>query len=48
VVSPDTLTDGVPKVPKGCPEGFWHFWHPLTLGFSNKSQLEHPRLVNSW
>jgi hypothetical protein len=30
----DALTDGVPKVPKGCLRGFWHFWHPLTLGNS--------------
>jgi hypothetical protein len=28
--SPDTLTDGVTKVPKGCSEGFWHLWHCLT------------------
>jgi hypothetical protein len=28
-----TLTDGVPKVPKGCSEGFCHFWHLVTLGF---------------
>jgi hypothetical protein len=27
VISPDTLTNGVPKVPKGCSEGFCHFWH---------------------
>jgi hypothetical protein len=34
VVSPGTLTYGVPKVPKGCSEGFCHFWHLLTLGIS--------------
>jgi hypothetical protein len=28
VVSANALTDGVPK---GCSEGFWHFWHLLTL-----------------
>ena len=36
MVSPNTLTDGVPKVPKGSSEGFWHFWHCLTLGTSNE------------
>jgi hypothetical protein len=30
--SPNTLTDGVTKVTEGCLRGFWHFWHPLTLG----------------
>jgi hypothetical protein len=34
VYFPHTLTDGVTKVPEGCPGGFWHFWHLLTLGFS--------------
>jgi len=33
VIIPNTLTVGVPKVPKGCSEGFCHFWHLLTLGF---------------
>jgi hypothetical protein len=28
---PKALTDGVPKVPKGCSEGFWHLWHLITL-----------------
>ena len=36
MVSPNTLADGVPKVPKGCSEGFCHFWHPVTLGFSRQ------------
>ena len=31
MLSPKVLTDGVPKVPKGCSEGFCHFWHPVTL-----------------
>jgi hypothetical protein len=30
----DTLTDEVPKVPKGYFEGFCHFWHSYTLGIS--------------
>ena len=30
----DVLTNGVPKVPKGCSEGFCHFCHPLTLDIS--------------
>jgi hypothetical protein len=34
VISPNTLTDGVTKVPKGCSEGFCHFCHLVTLGFS--------------
>jgi hypothetical protein len=38
VVSPNTLTDGVPKVPKGCSEGFWHFWHLVTLRFSRNTR----------
>jgi hypothetical protein len=29
MVSPNTLTDGVPKATKGYSEGFWHFWHPF-------------------
>ena len=29
-----TPTDGVPKVPKGCSEGFCHFWHPAGLRIS--------------
>ena len=33
VVSPNTLTDGVPKVTEGCRPGFCHFWHLITLGF---------------
>jgi hypothetical protein len=32
VVLPNVLPSGVPKVPKGCSEGFCHFWHLLTLG----------------
>jgi hypothetical protein len=32
-LSLDTLTDGVPKVPKGCFEGFWHLWRPIIFGF---------------
>ena len=31
MVFPNVLTDGVPKVPKGCSEGFCHFWHCLSL-----------------
>ena len=31
-------TDEVPKVPKGCSEGFCHFWHLVTLGFSRNTQ----------
>jgi hypothetical protein len=30
LISPNTLTD---RVPKGCIEGFCHFWHLITLGF---------------
>jgi hypothetical protein len=26
------LSEAVPKVPEGCLGGFWHFWHPLTVG----------------
>jgi hypothetical protein len=32
-ILPNALTDGVPNVPKGCSEGFWHFWHFIILGF---------------
>jgi hypothetical protein len=32
VVLPIVLTDEVPKLPKGCSEGFCHFWHCLKLG----------------
>jgi hypothetical protein len=39
VISPNTLTDGVTKVPKGCSEGFCHFWHLVTLGFSRNARL---------
>jgi hypothetical protein len=39
VVSPNTLTDGVPKVPEALGPPFWHFWHCLTLGTSNKPQI---------
>jgi len=28
-IFPDTLTDGVPKVPKGWRRDFCHFWHCL-------------------
>jgi hypothetical protein len=38
VVSPNTLTDGVTKVPKGCIMGFCHFWHLITLGFSRNTR----------
>jgi len=31
MLSPNTLTDGVTKVPKGCRTGFWHFCHLITL-----------------
>jgi hypothetical protein len=34
VCFPKTLTDRVPKVPKGYFEGFWHYWHLLKLGIS--------------
>ena len=34
MVFPNVLTDGVTKVPKGCSEGFWHFCHLVSLGFS--------------
>jgi hypothetical protein len=33
VLSPSTLTEGVPKVPEGRLRGFWHFWHLITLTF---------------
>jgi hypothetical protein len=36
---PEALTDGGPKVPKGCSEGFCHFWHLVTLGFSRNTRL---------
>jgi hypothetical protein len=38
VVSPNTLTDGVPKVPEGCSRDFCHFWHLVTLGFSKNTR----------
>jgi hypothetical protein len=38
VVLPNVLTNGVPKVPKGCSEGFCHFWHLVTLGFSRNTR----------
>jgi len=25
----EVLCEAVPKVPNVCPEGFWHFWHPV-------------------
>jgi hypothetical protein len=43
VVSPNTLTNGVPKVPEGCSEGFCHFWHLVTLGF--RETYDHLRNV---
>ena len=39
MVSPNTLTDRVPKVPKECSEGFCHFWHLVILGFSRNTRL---------
>jgi hypothetical protein len=33
-IFPDAPTSEVTKVPKGCSEGFCHFWHLITLGFS--------------
>jgi hypothetical protein len=30
VIIPNALTDGVPKVPEGCSEGFCHSWHLIT------------------
>jgi hypothetical protein len=41
-LSLDTLIDGVTKVPKGCSEGFCHFWHLATLGFSRNTRPPHP------
>jgi hypothetical protein len=38
VVSPNTLTDGVPKVPKASCIPFWHFWHCLIVGISLHAQ----------
>jgi hypothetical protein len=38
-IFPEALTDGGPKVPKGCSEGFCHFWHLVTLGFSRNTRL---------
>jgi hypothetical protein len=38
VISPNTLTNGVTKVPKGGSEGFCHFWHLITLGFSRNTR----------
>jgi hypothetical protein len=35
----DTLTDGVPEVPKGSLGGFWHFWHCLTPAISKELEL---------
>jgi hypothetical protein len=34
VVSPNTLSDGVPKVTEALRAPFWHFWHPVTLRLS--------------
>ena len=42
-IFPDTLTNGVTKVPEGCPEGFWHFCHLITLGFLRKPGHSDPR-----
>ena len=50
MVSPNTLTNGVPKVPEGFSEGFCHFWHcwvcpvptdrlPLSHSASSQSNL---------
>ena len=36
----NTLTDGVPKVPKAAWRTFWHFWHFLTLGISKELQYK--------
>jgi hypothetical protein len=41
VVSPNTQTDGMTKVPKGCSEGFYHFWHLVTLGFPENYTTTH-------
>jgi hypothetical protein len=43
VIPVHTLSDGVPIVPKGCSEGFWHFWHLITLGFSRNTR---PHILN--
>jgi Phage integrase family len=48
VYFPDALTHRVPKVPKGCFEGFWHL---LTLGFARRApprQLEERMKASSW
>jgi hypothetical protein len=44
VVSKIKLTDGVPK---RCPGGFCHFWHPVTLKFSKSTRphTQHRRVV---
>jgi len=38
MVSPDWLTNERTKVPKGCLEGFRHFWHLVTLGISRTAR----------
>jgi hypothetical protein len=38
VITPNTLTVGVPKVPRGSSEGFCRYWHLITLGFSRNTR----------
>jgi hypothetical protein len=45
VYLPNTLTNGVPKVPKGCLRDFWHFWHCHTLGTLLHAERVKPILV---
>jgi hypothetical protein len=47
VVFPNVLPNGVPKVPKGCSEGFCHFWHLITLGFSRNTRTTYKRSLGS-
>jgi hypothetical protein len=41
VIFRNVLSDGVPKVPKVCFEGFCHFWHLMILEFL-RSMTTHP------
>jgi hypothetical protein len=43
VISPNTLTEGVPKVPKGCSEGFCHFRPLVYLRVLEKILLQQPQ-----
>jgi hypothetical protein len=39
VILPNVVTDGVTRVTEGCLEGFWHFWHLITLAIQKVALL---------